>query len=44
MRNKLLEIMLGVTRFGSWVPNKFFNGDHLTSFIKFRHRGGVPGC
>lgn len=24
-------------RFSNWVPNTFFNGDDLTSFIRFRH-------
>lgn len=39
----LLEIhLLGVMRFSNWVPNKFFNGDDLTSFIRFRHEEGTP--
>lgn len=43
VRDMLLEIhLLGVMRFSNWVPNKFFNGDDLTSFIRFRHEEGTP--
>lgn len=30
-------------RFSNWAPNKFCNGDNLTSFIKFRREGEFRG-
>lgn len=43
MRDMLLETDLpGVMRFSNWVPNTFFNGDDLTSFIRLRHEGETP--
>lgn len=40
MREKLLEILLGVMRFSNWVLNQVFND--LTSCIRFRLEGAIP--
>lgn len=42
VRKKLLEINSAwCERLGNWAPNKFFNGDELTSFIMFRRKRGI---
>lgn len=43
VRDILPEMHLfGVMRFSNWAPNEFFNGNDLTSFIRFGHKEGTP--